>query len=110
VPVQASLDDVAKAFVRPQSYSLDLDRLLLGRESSIRTASVGVLHIVIHSASDLPKSDAVGSCDPYVSISALKFHKPLFSTRTIIDTQNPIWEESVFSELISPALPGPADV
>lgn len=58
--MQASISDVARAFVRPNSYTVDVDRLLLGREASMRTASMGVLQIVIHSAEDLPKMDAMG--------------------------------------------------
>lgn len=62
-PVQASISEVARAFVRPNSYTVDVDRLLLGREASMRTASVGVLQIIIHSAEGLPKMDAVGEQD-----------------------------------------------
>lgn len=92
--VRASIAEVAEAFVRPESYTLDVDRLLLGREAAMRTVAVGVLHLVVHSARDLPKTDTMGqshtefltrvrkltartgSCDPYVSISYSKYHKP----------------------------------
>jgi Ca2+-dependent lipid-binding protein len=67
---------VARTFVRPESYTLDIDRLLLGREAAFRTASVGVLHIIIHSAEGLPKVDTVGTCDPYVAVGFAKYHKP----------------------------------
>lgn len=78
--VQSSIAEVAQGFVSPQSYSIDVDRLLLGRESSLRTHSVGVLQIMIHGAEDLPKTDTMGSCDPYVAISFSKFNKPSKST------------------------------
>ncbi|KAL7418323.1 hypothetical protein Q5752_006781 [Cryptotrichosporon argae] len=94
--VQASIAQVAQAFVAPQSYSLDIDRLLLGREASLRTAAVGVLHIIVHGARDVLKADTMGTADPYIAISFSKFNKPLFSTRTICDTQNPVWEEPAF--------------
>ncbi|WWD19525.1 hypothetical protein CI109_103986 [Kwoniella shandongensis] len=94
--VKASIKEVAEAFVRPKSYTLDLDRLLLGQEASLRTSHVGVLRILIHRAEELPKADAMGSCDPYVSISFSQYHKPLFSTRTIGRTRNPVWEEEAF--------------
>lgn len=74
--VQSSIAEVAQGFVSPESYSIDVDRLLLGRESSLRTASVGVLQIMVHGAEDLPKTDTMGSCDPYVAISYSKFNKP----------------------------------
>lgn len=60
--VQKSIAEVAKAFVRPESYTLDIDRLLLGREAALRTHTVGVMHVIIHSATDLPKTDTVGEC------------------------------------------------
>lgn len=60
--VQASIADVARAFVRPNSYTVDVERLLLGREATLRTASIGVLHIIVHSAEGLPKTDTVGEC------------------------------------------------
>jgi hypothetical protein len=74
--VQASIADVARTFVRPESYTLDVDRLLLGREAAFRTASIGVLHIIIHSAEGLPKVDTMGTCDPYVAVGFAKYHKP----------------------------------
>lgn len=94
--VMKSVAQVAGAFVAPKSYTMDIDRLLLGHESMTRTMSVGVLHVAIHSASDLPKMDSLGSCDAYVTASYSKFNKPLYSTRTIVNTANPIWEEHAF--------------
>ena len=94
--VHAAIADVVSAFVRPHSYSLDLDRLLLGREASLRTDAIGVLQISIHGAHDLLRADTMGSCDPYVAISYAKYHKPLYSTRTVVDNQNPIWNETAF--------------
>ncbi|WVR00367.1 hypothetical protein IAU59_007510 [Kwoniella sp. CBS 9459] len=102
--VKQSIMEVASAFVRPNSYTLDLDRLLLGRESSLRTVHIGVLHIFINRAENLPKVDTMGSCDPYVSISLSKYHKPVFSTRTIRDTRDPIWDEEAFVLVASDAI------
>nr|XP_019010216.1 uncharacterized protein I206_04684 [Kwoniella pini CBS 10737]OCF48997.1 hypothetical protein I206_04684 [Kwoniella pini CBS 10737] len=94
--VKQSITEVASSFVAPESYTLDLDRLLLGEESALRTHNIGVLRIIIHSAEGLPKVDTLGSCDPYISIGYSKYHKPLFSTRTIRDTRNPRWDEEAF--------------
>ena len=58
--MRASIVEVAKAFIRPKSYTLDIDRLLLGRDAALRTHYVGLLHIFIHGAQDLPKTDAMG--------------------------------------------------
>ncbi|OCF61231.1 hypothetical protein L486_00877 [Kwoniella mangroviensis CBS 10435] len=102
--VKQSITEVASAFVSPQSYTLDLDRLLLGQESALRTTNIGVLRILIHSAEDLPKVDTMGSCDPYVSIGMSKYHKPVFSTRTIRDSRDPKWEEEAFVLVSSDAI------
>ncbi|WWD03589.1 hypothetical protein V865_001643 [Kwoniella europaea PYCC6329] len=102
--VKQSITEVASAFVSPQSYTLDLDRLLLGQESALRTTNIGVLRIIIHNAEDLPKVDTMGSCDPYVSIGMSKYHKPVFSTRTIRDSRDPKWEEEAFVLVSSDAI------
>lgn len=74
--VQKSIAQVAGAFVAPRHYHMNVERLLLGQDASLRTRAVGVLHIIIHGCSGLPRTDAVGSCDPYVAISYKKFNKP----------------------------------
>lgn len=94
--VMKSVAQVAGGFVAPKSFTMDIDRMLLGREAMTRTISVGVLHVVIHSAYDLPKMDSLGTCDAYVIASYSKFNKPLYSTRTIVNSANPIWEEHAF--------------
>jgi Ca2+-dependent lipid-binding protein len=58
--VMKSVSKVAGAFVRPSSYTMDLDRLLLGKEASLRTSAIGVLQVQLHGATDLPKADTVG--------------------------------------------------
>nr|XP_018261000.1 uncharacterized protein I303_06717 [Kwoniella dejecticola CBS 10117]OBR83158.1 hypothetical protein I303_06717 [Kwoniella dejecticola CBS 10117] len=102
--VKQSITEVASSFVSPQSYTIDLDRLLLGEESALRTHNIGVLRIIIHSAEGLPKVDTMGSCDPYISIGFSKYHKPLFSTRTIRDTRDPRWDEEAFIPVSSDAI------
>ncbi|KAL1409964.1 hypothetical protein Q8F55_003963 [Vanrija albida] len=94
--IQKSIAQVAGHFVRPKQYTMDVDRLLLGKDSNLRTSAIGILHVVIHGATDLPKADTVGSCDPYLAISYSKFNKPVYSTRTIVDNQNPIYDEHAF--------------
>lgn len=59
--MQASILEVAEEFLRPKSYTMDVDRLLLGRDAALRTQTVGVLHMIIHSAENLPKTDAMGT-------------------------------------------------
>lgn len=55
-----------------------------------------MLHVRIHSARDLKQADTIGSSDPYCVISFAKYGKPIWSSRTIIDTLNPRWEEDAF--------------
>lgn len=70
--------------------------MLLGQEAALRTEAIGVLHVRLHSARGLKKADTIGSSDPYCVISLAKHGKPLWSSRTIVDTLNPRWEEDAF--------------
>lgn len=97
--VAKSIAEVAGGFIRPKTYTLDVDRLLLGREAAMRTKAIGVLFIQIHKCNNLPRMDTVGTADPYVAVSYSKFKKPAFSTRTIVKDLNPIWEEPCFGGL-----------
>ncbi|BEJ11357.1 hypothetical protein CspHIS471_0107790 [Cutaneotrichosporon sp. HIS471] len=94
--VQKSIAQVAGSFVSPRHYHLDVNRLLLGKDAAMRTKAVGVLYLMIHGCDDLPRTDTLGSCDPYVAVSFSKFDKPLFSTRTIVNTLDPVFEEPAF--------------
>lgn len=96
--VKTSFKSVLSSFLHPHSYTMDIDRLLLGSESSYRTEHIGVLHIIFHGARDLPKADTMGSCDPYLEVGFEKAKKPVFSTRTIGRSMNPVWEEECFSK------------
>lgn len=102
--VKASFKSVLSSFLHPQSYTMDIDRLLLGAESSNRTEHIGVLHIIFHGARDLPKADTVGSCDPYLEVGFEKAKKPVFSTRTIGRSMNPVWEEECFIMVAADAI------
>ncbi|CAK9786018.1 hypothetical protein CC85DRAFT_285706 [Cutaneotrichosporon oleaginosum] len=94
--VQKSIAQVAGSFVSPLHYHLDVDRLLLGKDAALQTSAVGVLYIIIHGCDDLPRTDTMGSCDPYVAASFSKFDKPLYSTRTVVNSLDPLFEESAF--------------
>ncbi|BEI80276.1 hypothetical protein CcaverHIS002_0108050 [Cutaneotrichosporon cavernicola] len=94
--VQKSIAQVAGSFVSPRHFHLDVNRLLLGKDAAMRTKAVGVLYLMIHGCDDLPRTDTLGSCDPYVAVSFSKFDKPLFSTRTIVNTLDPVFEEPAF--------------
>ncbi|WVQ72521.1 hypothetical protein IAR50_002078 [Cryptococcus sp. DSM 104548] len=103
--VKKSFASVLSSFLHPSTYTLDLDRLLLNSSpSSLRLASVGCLHIILHGANDLPKADTMGSCDPYLEVGFEKMRKPVFSTRTIGNTMNPVWEEECFVLVTSDAI------
>ncbi|OXC70676.1 hypothetical protein AYX13_00655 [Cryptococcus neoformans] len=102
--VKTSFKSVLSSFLHPHSYTMDIDRLLLGSESSYRTEHIGVLHIIFHGARDLPKADTMGSCDPYLEVGFEKAKKPVFSTRTIGRSMNPVWEEECFIMVAADAI------
>lgn len=70
----------------------------MGQEASVRTEAIGVLHVRIHKADGLVSADTFGSSDPYAAVAFTMLGKPVFSTRTIVDTVNPRWEEEAYSE------------
>ncbi|WVQ84921.1 hypothetical protein IAT38_007084 [Cryptococcus sp. DSM 104549] len=102
--VKKSIKSVLAAFLRPHSYTLDIDRLLLGSPSALRTTHIGVLHLILHRAEDLPKADTMGSCDPYLEVGFERMRRPVFSTRTIGKTMDPVWEEECFVLVSSDAI------
>ena len=103
--VLGSIKRVAKAFVTPLAYTMDLDRLLTGAEGAVRTRNLGVLRIILHSAEGLRAADTNGFSDPYVAVSWWKqMKKPLWSTRAVDKTLNPVWEETAFVLIPSDAI------
>ncbi|KAG7562247.1 hypothetical protein FFLO_02333 [Filobasidium floriforme] len=102
--MEKAILEVADGFVRPNSYRLDVDRLLLGEEAALRTEAIGVLHIRVHRAEGLKAADTFGSSDPYATVAFSKLSKPVFSTRTIVDSLNPRWEEDAYVLVVSDAI------
>lgn len=70
----------------------------------MRTQAIGVMHIRIHGARGLKQADTIGSSDPYCVISFAKYGKPLWSSRTIVDTLNPRWEEDAYILIAAEAI------
>lgn len=68
-------------------------------EEGLTTRQLGVVVITLHSAESLRAADRNGLSDPYCAISfGNHVRKPLFSTKTIEKTLNPVWEETAFRE------------
>ena len=55
-----------------------------------------MVKLTLHKANSLPKSDVIGSSDPYVTVSFHRDGKVLYRTRTIFDDLNPVWEETAY--------------
>ncbi|CED82208.1 Ca2-dependent lipid-binding protein CLB1/vesicle protein vp115/Granuphilin A, contains C2 domain [Phaffia rhodozyma] len=93
--VLSCMTRVAKAFVKPECFTLDLDRILSGQEGMVRTKNIGIFMIRLHSAQNIRAADPNGKSDPYIAIAwGKQLNKPLFSTRTLLKTLNPVWEET----------------
>ncbi|KAJ8072423.1 hypothetical protein PM082_015982 [Marasmius tenuissimus] len=107
--VQDSIDAAVSEYIAPRSLTLDLKTLLMGREK-MDTEAFGLLVVTIKhaegfkdgDASKLWKSNEGRTGDPYVTVGWGKWGKPLWSTRTIQNEGNPIWEETNFM-LVTPA-------
>jgi hypothetical protein len=89
-------------YVAPKSLTLDLKDMLVGDDFKKDTAAKGVVVVRIRKAFDFKEGDAAimfikdGSADPYVTVGWAKFGKPVWSTRVIVNTMNPFWDETAF--------------
>lgn len=96
--VQSSIDAALAEYVAPKSLTLDLKDMLVGDDFKKDTASKGVVVILIQRARGYKEGDAgigpmQGSSDTYATVSWGKFGKPAASTRVIVGSQEPDWEE-----------------
>ncbi|KAM0748362.1 hypothetical protein T439DRAFT_358908 [Meredithblackwellia eburnea MCA 4105] len=66
--ILSSLNSVLENFRAPRSYTIDSSRFFLGSDVQMRTSSIGVVCLVIHSAAGLPESGS-GSSNPFINIS-----------------------------------------
>ncbi|CAO1613860.1 unnamed protein product [Sympodiomycopsis kandeliae] len=99
--VLKSVQTTVAPFVAPGSYTIDVGGLLGSGDGPTNAYSLGVICVVLHSASDLPAADTNGYADPFVSISFARAGKPLFRTRVLVKTKNPVWQEVAYI-LVSP--------
>lgn len=96
-----SVEAVVKNFISPRSYTVDIASLLEAQDGPRNVYSLGVIVLVIHQGIELPASDANGKSDPFVSVSFARAGKPLFTTRVLLRTRDPIWHEMAVL-LVSP--------
>ncbi|CDO95458.1 unnamed protein product [Kluyveromyces dobzhanskii CBS 2104] len=81
---------IGPIFLPPFSLQLNVPQLLSGS-----AVSIGILELTVKNAKDLKRSNSLNiSVDPYLEISIAD--KILGTTRTVKDTLNPIWNESMF--------------
>lgn len=96
--VQSSVDAALAEYVAPKSLALDLKEMLMGDDSKKDTVSTGVILIYIKYARKFKQGDGdigplQGGSDTYVTVGWGKFGKPAASTRIIVDTLTPTWDE-----------------
>ncbi|MBE3112887.1 MAG: hypothetical protein IMZ46_20640, partial [Acidobacteria bacterium] len=96
--VQASVNAAMAEYVAPRSLSLDLKEMLMGDDCKKDTEATGVILVYIKYARGFKQGDGdigpiKGSSDTFVTVTWGKFGKPLASTRTIVDSQEPNWNE-----------------
>src|SRR5437762_12538192 len=76
--------------------------ILGGGDAITETSAIGLLYLKLHLASKLTRQDLRGpGADPYITVSFSKYEKPMYATKMIAGTLNPIWEENAFV-LINP--------
>lgn len=88
-----SVEAVVQGFIMPKSYTMDVASLIDARDGPRNVYALGVIVLVIHQGIDLPAADTNGNSDPFVSVSFARAGKPLFTSRVLLRTRNPVWHE-----------------
>lgn len=96
--VQQSVDAALAEYVAPKSLALNLKDMLMGDEAKKDTEAIGVILVYIKRARGYKQGDGDigpmhGSSDTFATVSWGKFGKPVASTRIIVDSQEPNWNE-----------------
>ncbi|XBW36691.1 hypothetical protein QEN19_002266 [Hanseniaspora menglaensis] len=81
----------------PFSFQLNIPQLLQGDDI---VSSIGVLEVTLRKATDIKRSSKLDtSVDPFVNFSfgsALGGDNIIATSRTVRDTLNPVWDETIF--------------
>ncbi|CCG83493.1 Putative uncharacterized protein B5O22.140 [Taphrina deformans PYCC 5710] len=98
---------VLKDLIAPRSYTMDVSKLMVGDDVKKETASIGVLMIALHGATDVPRADhrpGRSKVDPYATVQYSRYGKTHYSTRVIHQDYNPVWEETCFLPILPSAV------
>ncbi|CCG83916.1 protein of unknown function [Taphrina deformans PYCC 5710] len=94
--VEKSIKAALNEYVAPKSYTIDLGQLIAEDDVARETKAIGVVVVHIHRAEGLEAQDSGGKSDPYVVVSMSNYGKPIFSSRIIEKTLNPVFQETCF--------------
>jgi Ca2+-dependent lipid-binding protein len=77
----------------PNVFPVEIAKMLAGNPID---QAIGVVAVTVHGAHNLKNTDKfAGAPDPYVAVS-LNSRTPLGRTRTVHDTSNPTWNETIY--------------
>lgn len=105
--VSFAVKTVCKDLIAPRSYTLDVSKLMVGDDVKKETASIGIVMICLHGATDVPRADhrpGRSKVDPYATVQYSRFGKSMYSTRVISQDYNPVWEETCFLPVLPAAV------
>ena len=100
--VQSSIDAALAEYVAPKSLTLDLKDMLVGDDFKKDTNARGILMVNVKKGFEFKAGDPgfgplkKGSSDAYVAVGWAKFGKPVWSTRVILNSMEPVWNETAF--------------
>ncbi|MCJ1471796.1 hypothetical protein MMC13_000437 [Lambiella insularis] len=100
--VQSSVDAALAEYVAPKSLTMDIKDMLDGPDFKQDTQAVGIIMVRVKKARGFKEGNInlgglkKGSSDPYIAVGWAKFGKPVWSTRVILNTMEPVWEETAF--------------
>jgi len=120
---QSSVNAALARYVAPKSLTMDISRIISGDNikkgplphtplsssplfavlTYSDTNAIGIIYIIIHRAHGLKVSDTNGKSDPYITVAFSKYAKPIYSTRVITKTLEPVYQETT-AILVTPEI------
>ena len=94
--IRKSIHAACNEYVAPRSYSINVGQIIASDDVARECVAIGVLVVEIERADGLEGQNKNGLSNPYVVVSLSKYAKPIFSSRIIEKSLNPVFKEICF--------------
>lgn len=94
--VKKSIQAACNEYVAPKSYTIDIGQIIADDDIVRECVAIGVVVVHIHRAEAIESKDSNGLSDPYIVVAMSNYGKPIFSSRIIEKTVDPVYGETCF--------------